>query len=158
MTQEVNISRRLYSLVALRGFVMFWIIGFGYIIEGYSSDITSAFWLFIHSQGTHKICNGFTFWNLIFPLFMFMAGAAITYTTGRSLVKELTRKQLMVKAFKRDVILIIPGIIFNNRRQLLPVSEIRLPGVLGEIGASYALACISYLYSYRRAQWIFLKV
>lgn len=154
MNQPAKGAQRLYSLDALRGFDMFWIIGFGHILEAYSKTKASPFWQFVHSQVTHKYWDGFSFWDLIFPLFMFMVGVAIPFSLGRSIEKGIPRGQLLKKVLIRGIVLIALGIIYNNRLELRPIAEIRFPSVLGKIGASYLLAAIIYLYAGRRSGWI----
>lgn len=146
--------RRLYSLDALRGFDMFWIMGLGYIIKDYSAAQDTTFWNAIHTQFEHKIWHGFAFWDLIFPLFMFMAGVSTPYSIGRDLEKGITKRKLLFKVIKRGLILILIGIVYNNGLQLRPISEIRFPSVLGKIGATYMFACIIYLYANVRMQWV----
>lgn len=147
-------TQRLYSLDTLRGFDMFWIMGLGYIISDYSATRDSGFWHLVHEQFVHKVWDGFAFWDLIFPLFMFMAGVSVPYSIGRDMEKGSTRKELLFKIIRRGIILILLGIIYNNKLQLRPITDIRFPSVLGKIGATYMFACIIYLYANRAAQWI----
>lgn len=154
MAQQEIISQRLYSLDTLRGFDMFWIMGFGHIFETFAKDKSSPFWYFIYTQFTHTIWDGFTFWDLIFPLFMFMVGVSIPFSLGKSLDKGIPRSQLLKKVIRRGIILILLGIVYNNGLMLKPISDIRFPSVLGKIGASYMFAGILYLYTGKRAQWI----
>src|SRR5258708_33914602 len=66
--------QRLYSLDALRGFDMLWIMGLGETIGAFAKGTHIPFWVAFSDQFEHPIWNGFAFWDLIFPLFMFMAG------------------------------------------------------------------------------------
>ena len=70
-------SQRLLSLDALRGFDMFWIIG-GEGVAHAAAALTGWGWLaWLSGQLHHPEWNGFTFYDLIFPLFLFIAGAAM---------------------------------------------------------------------------------
>lgn len=146
--------QRLYSLDALRGFDMFWIMGLGYIISDFAATQTSSFWQAVHTQFVHKVWDGFAFWDLIFPLFMFLAGASVPYSIGRDLEKGRTKRELLFKIIRRGIILILLGVIYNNKLQIRPISDIRFPSVLEKIGATYMFACIIYLYANKTAQWI----
>ena len=147
-------SPRLYSLDALRGFDMFWIMGAEEIFHGLAKTTGSTFWGTIANQFTHPAWNGFHFYDLIFPLFLFMAGVATPYSVGRELEKGKTRQQLLWRVIKRGLILVILGIIYNNGLEIRPISEIRFPSVLGRIGLAYMFANIIYLYAKQRGQII----
>ena len=72
-------EKRLHSLDALRGFDMFWITGGSYLVTVIAS-YTGAAWLNpVVEQMEHVPWNGFHFYDLIFPLFMFISGVAIPF-------------------------------------------------------------------------------
>ena len=152
-----TISQRLYSLDALRGFDMLWIMGLGFMIEDYSTGKSSSFWIFLYSQVTHKVWDGFSSWDLIFPLFMFLAGVSTPLSMDRALEKGKSKKELLWKVIKRGLILILLGMIEENGLQIHPLSQIRFPSVLGKIGASYMLACMIYLYADKKMQWVWFS-
>ena len=145
---------RLYSLDALRGFDMFWIMGAEEIFHTLYKATGSSFWGAIANQFTHPAWNGFHFYDLIFPLFLFIAGVATPYSVGRELEKGKTKNQVLLRVVKRGIILVILGIIYNNGLQLLPLSDIRFGSVLGRIGLAYMFANIIYIYANRTAQII----
>ena len=146
--------QRLYSLDALRGFDMFWIIGAEDIFHGLAKATVSPFWQAISTQFTHPSWDGFHIYDLIFPLFLFLAGVSTPYSVGRDLEKGKTREQLLIRVIKRGFILVILGIVYNHGLQLLPLSQIRFSSVLGRIGIAYMLANIIYLYAGKRSQAI----
>jgi predicted acyltransferase len=145
---------RLYSLDALRGFDMFWIMGGGGIFNALDKATGSPFWGAIAEQLEHPKWNGFHFYDLIFPLFLFMAGVSTPYSVGRELEKGKSRSQLLARVIKRGLMLVLLGIIYNNGLQLQPISQIRFCSVLGRIGLAYMFANIIYLYSKERAPLI----
>ncbi len=147
-------SRRLYSLDALRGFDMFWIMGAEEIFHGMAKATNAPFWTVIANQFTHPDWNGFHFYDLIFPLFLFIAGVATPYSVGRELQKGKTKNQVLWRVVKRGLILVLLGIIYNNGLQLKPLADIRFGSVLGRIGLAYMFANIIYIYSNRTAQII----
>ncbi len=85
-------SQRLYSFDALRGFDMFWIMGAEEIFHGLAKATGSRFWEAISNQFTHPDWNGFHFYDLIFPLFLFIAGVATPYSVGRELQNGKSKK------------------------------------------------------------------
>ena len=106
-------SQRLYSLDALRGFDMFWIMGAEEIVHAMSEATGSSFWKGFSNQLTHPAWNGFHFYDLIFPLFLFLAGVASPYSVGRELERGKSKNQLLWRVIKRGLILVILGVIYN---------------------------------------------
>jgi len=142
-----SISKRLYSLDALRGFDMFWIMGAEEIIQLLAKASGSTFWETAAYQLSHPRWDGFRMYDLIFPMFLFMAGVSTPYALGRQLEQGKTRKELLLKVIKRGLILVILGIIYNNGLEIKPIEEIRFGSVLGRIGLGYLFANIIFLYT-----------
>jgi predicted acyltransferase len=154
MTQPATTSQRLYSLDALRGFDMFWIIGGEEIIHAMAKASGNSFWGGFANELTHPDWNGFHFYDLIFPLFLFIAGVATPYSVGRELEKGKDKSQLLLRIIKRGLLLVLLGIIYNNGLQIKPLAEIRFGSVLGRIGLAYMFANIIYLYTKQLGQII----
>lgn len=144
---ELNPSVRLYSLDALRGFDMLWIMGGEEIFHGLAKATGSPFWDAISNQFTHPEWNGFHVYDLIFPLFLFIAGVATPYSVGRAREKGQSSGELVRRVVRRGLILVILGIIYNNGLMIQPLAEIRFPSVLGRIGLAYMFANIIYIYT-----------
>lgn len=148
-------TTRLYSLDALRGFDMFWIMGAEEIIHAFSHLTNNPIIHTIDAQFHHVSWNGFTFYDLIFPLFLFISGVSTPYSVGRELDKEPQKLKVVQKIIKRSLILVFLGIIYNlHGFQLKTLEEIRFPSVLGRIGTAYMFACIIYVYASQRLQYI----
>jgi predicted acyltransferase len=150
----ISPSQRLYSLDALRGFDMFWIMGAEEIVHNLAKVTDSSFIEGFATQLTHPAWNGFHFYDLIFPMFLFMAGVATPYSLGKELDKGKSRDQLLFRVIKRGLILVLLGVIYNNGLELRPFAEIRFGSVLGRIGLAYMFANIIYLYTKQRGQII----
>lgn len=146
--------QRLYSLDALRGFDMFWIMGGERIFHSLSKATDMPFWNGLSHQFSHPDWNGFRFYDLIFPLFLFIAGVATPYSVGRQMEKGVAKQKLFWRVVKRGLILVILGIIYNNGLSLRPLSEVRFGSVLGRIGLAYMFANIIYIYFKQRGQLI----
>jgi len=137
--QEVN--NRLASLDVLRGFDMFWIIG-GSSLAG--SLISYLGWpclqpLARHLEHTEWI--GFTAYDLIFPLFIFISGVAMPFSFDRYLALHQERS-LYLKVIRRAVILILLGWFYNGLTTDLDFANARYTSVLGHIGFAYFWASI----------------
>lgn len=143
---------RLVSLDALRGFTMFWIIGGDALVHALSGATNLPMFQWMSRQLLHVEWNGFHFLDLIFPMFMFISGVAIPYSVGRKLEQGIDRKSLWVKAMKRTVILILLGVLYNNKLSF-DFPNLRYASVLGQIGVAYLIAVSIYLYTSTRGQW-----
>lgn len=145
-------TQRLYSLDALRGFDMFWIMGAEGIFHRLATATQWPVMETISFQFTHPDWHGFRIYDLIFPLFLFMAGVATPYSVGKELEKGKRKRQLLLRVIRRGLVLVLFGIILNNGLEIKPLAEMRLPSVLGRIGLAYMFANIIYLYAGRRGQ------
>ena len=153
MKQTIN-NQRLYSLDALRGFDMFWIMGAEGIFHNLAEITGTPFWNALSVQFNHPAWHGFTLYDLIFPLFLFLAGVATPYSIGKQIEKGKSKQSLLFRVIKRGFILVLLGVIYNNGLQILPLDEIRFASVLGRIGIAYMFANIIYLYTKQRGQII----
>jgi predicted acyltransferase len=149
-----KMSQRLYSLDALRGFDMFWIMGAEDIFGELAKATKSPFWETIANQFTHPAWNGFHFYDSIFPLFLFIAGAATPFSVGRELEKGKTKTQVLLRVVKRAFILVLLGLVVNNGLEIRPISDIRFGSVLGRIGLAYMFANIIYIYTKKQSTQI----
>ncbi len=149
-------NQRLFSLDALRGFDMFWIMGAEEIFHNLSEITNRPFWNALSAQFNHPDWHGFAAYDLIFPLFLFLAGVATPYSIGKSVEKGYSKNKLLFKIIKRGLILVLLGIIYNNGLEIQPISEIRFGSVLGRIGLAYMFANIIFLYTKQKGQYIWI--
>ena len=147
-------GQRLYSLDALRGFDMFWIMGAEAVVHSLATATGSPIWEAAAHQLSHPDWNGFRLYDLIFPLFLFLAGVATPYSVGRDLENGKSKQQMLLRVIRRGLVLVLLGIIYNNGLVLKPLAEIRFPSVLGRIGLAYMFANIIYLYTKQLGQII----
>jgi len=114
--EKITINpERLLSLDALRGFDMFWIIGGDAIFRALAKYTNWSGLNWMSGQLTHKYWEGFNFYDMIFPLFLFIAGVAIPLSVKKRLQRGHTRKQIYHHAIKRLFILILLGLLLANR-------------------------------------------
>ena len=137
---------RLLSLDALRGFDMLWIIGGSGIINALAKNSDAGWLKALDVQMTHVTWIGFHFYDLIFPLFMFIAGIAIPFSVKAALEKDVSRKSLFLKVLRRMIILIILGILYNGVFRD-GFENARYASVLGQIGIAYFFASVIFIYS-----------
>jgi predicted acyltransferase len=143
---QVKPGSRLLSLDALRGFDMLWIAGGSSVIITLAK-LTDAVWLkVLAAQMEHVTWNGFHFYDLIFPLFMFISGIAVPFSVKSALVKDPSKSRLLIRFLKRMVILIVLGWLYNGDFKD-GFSNARYASVLGQIGVAYFFAATIYTYS-----------
>lgn len=76
-------SKRLYSLDALRGFDMFWIMGGETIFTGLATLTGWPVLKWWATQLKHVEWHGFQFYDMIFPLFLFIAGISFPFSLAK---------------------------------------------------------------------------
>jgi predicted acyltransferase len=146
-----NKKTRLLSLDALRGFDMFWIISGEGIFHGLAKATNAPAFNWMSNQLHHSDWNGFTFYDLIFPLFIFIAGVSMPYSYSSQLSKindinkGLIKRTLYTALIKRTLILIVLGAVVNGLLSLKGYENTRFASVLGRIALACFFAAIIYL-------------
>ncbi|MCX6218796.1 DUF5009 domain-containing protein [Spirosoma sp.] len=146
--------KRLLSLDTLRGFDMFWIMGGEEIFHVLAKTTGWAGAILLADQFSHPAWNGFRAYDLIFPLFMFMAGVSTPFSVGSRLDQGTDKTKIARKIISRGLILVVLGIIYNNGLFNRVFEDMRFPSVLGRIGLAGMFAQLIYLYFQPRAQYI----
>lgn len=139
-------QKRLLSIDALRGFDMLLISGGGAFIV-YMKGITGLPWIdAVADQLEHPAWNGFTFYDFIFPLFLFTAGISLAFSVQAGVRKGVPKKELYKKAFKRFLILFLLGILDKNiPLNIFDPGNIRYGTVLSRIGFATLVTTFLYL-------------
>lgn len=137
------------SIDALRGFDMFWIIAGDALVYALSRMAGEkgegfSFIKFLAYQLEHAEWAGFRFYDLIFPLFVFIVGVSIVF----SLTKELEqsgRNAALKRVGRRFLLLFAIAILYSGGfRNAWP--DMRLLGVLNRIALCYGAAAILFLF------------
>ena len=146
-------SGRLYSLDALRGFDMFWIMGG----EGiFISLATLTGWPVLKwwaEQCDHVPWHGFHFYDMIFPLFLFIAGISFALSLASRLKRNDSRASIYKHVISRGLILVLFGILYNNAVNPR-LGELRYGSVLGRIGLAWMFGALIFMNTKRNARII----
>lgn len=148
---------RLLSIDALRGFDMLLIAGAGAFIERLEGKTNIAWIDGLARQFHHIPWNGFSFYDFIFPLFLFIAGVSLPFSLNKGLSTGMTKRDLYRKAFRRFIILALLSIMDKNTPiTFFEPHNIRIAGVLIRIGFAGLIATILYLnFSWqKRLMWV----
>jgi len=133
---------RLISLDALRGFDMFWIIGGSEIFTGLAKSVGGPFNIMV-PQFEHVRWEGLHFFDLIWPLFMFIVGVSIPLSIEKRRAEGSTKQSLYFHAVRRSIILFILGMIAQGGLLEWDLSKLRpCYSVLHGIAAGYLIAFI----------------
>ncbi|MFZ2959343.1 MAG: heparan-alpha-glucosaminide N-acetyltransferase domain-containing protein [Candidatus Ozemobacteraceae bacterium] len=144
VTEPVVKPPRIISVDALRGFDMFWIIGADEVIAKLTKLGDYSILSFLGKQFEHKDWAGFAFYDLIFPLFIFIMGASMVLSL-KNLVEREDKIAAMKRIFFRSLIMFGLGVMnYGGFTKLWP--EIRLLGVLQRIAICYFVAGIMFCY------------
>ena len=136
--------QRLMSLDALRGFDMFWILGadsFVYALHETGQNPATAF---LATQLDHAEWAGFHFYDLIFPLFVFMMGVSTVFSLTKIIERE-GRAAAVKRVLKRGILLFIIALIYSGGFTN-PWPDMRLMGVLNRIALCYTFGGLLFIF------------
>lgn len=147
-------KRRLESLDVLRGADLFFLLAVGPIMRRLIKTLDVEWlnkcgWLFDHVEW-----QGFSPWDLIMPLFVFMTGITIPFALGR-MREERTYGKALWRILRRVVVLWVLGLICQGGLFDKSDSTIYLyTNTLQAIAVAYAGAAIMFLFTNLRTQII----
>jgi predicted acyltransferase len=134
---------RLVSLDALRGMDMLFLVGIAPILQALPQLSDSPILRSLADQCRHPEWQGFTLCDLIFPLFIFIVGAAMPFSLGKRLQRDgkwAVYRHVAVRA----VILSVLGLVFwGTSGGVHPTWGYY--SVLYRIAVSYSLAALIML-------------
>jgi len=136
-TTEKPATERIVSLDALRGFDMFWIIGGEGIVLG-MHRLNDAPWLqTLGQQMDHVPWAGCHFYDLIFPLFVFLMGTSSVFSLSRIVERE-GKRAAYGRIIRRSLLLYALGVFYYGGLSRDGDPEMfRFVGVLQRIAICY---------------------
>ncbi|MHC5065062.1 MAG: acyltransferase family protein [Planctomycetota bacterium] len=144
---------RLLSLDAMRGFDMFWIIGGGGLVSGLIAWSGVAWLEPLQSQFEHVEWEGLHAWDLIFPVFLFIAGVTLPLSIDGRLADGVSPTRVWLRCLRRAALLVLLGLVYNGLLRF-EFDSLRFPSVLGLIGLAWLWAASIYLFLSLRSQLI----
>ncbi|MDX9880839.1 MAG: DUF5009 domain-containing protein [Prolixibacteraceae bacterium] len=137
-------TKRLQSIDALRGFDMFWIMGGRHIFLGLATLTGCPVFQWWATQVKHTEWHGFTFYDMIFPLFLFIAGMSFPFSSAKRTAMNASRKSLYVHVIRRGLLLVLLGIFYSNAVSF-DFANLSYRSVLGIIGLAWMFAALIYM-------------
>jgi predicted acyltransferase len=94
----------------------------------------------------HPEWMGFSAWDMIMPLFLFVVGVAMPFSLGRRLEEGAPRSRIYAKAFRRVLVLWILGMIAQGNLLKFDLTKLKLySNTLQAIAAGYLIATVALL-------------
>ena len=154
---------RLLSIDALRGFDMAWIMGLENIVRDWARASESQYYDFLDTQLTHVPWEGFRFYDLIYPLFIFIVGVVLPFsnsrwngggpgaTLGDHPAGRAEIRKAHLRIARRVLLLFFLGLVYNDLLQG-EWRNLRFAGVLQRTAICYGAAALWQLHTSWRTQ------
>lgn len=135
---------RLMSVDALRGFDMFWIIGADALVYALHRMTPNRATTFLADQLEHVPWAGFHFYDLIFPLFVFIVGVSLVFSLSKT-IAQAGRPEALKRIIRRSILLFVIALLYSGG-VTEPWPNIRLLGVLNRIALCYFFASLLFCF------------
>jgi len=146
---------RLASLDILRGFDLFMLVFFQPVFVAFARHWADVpVFSFLLKQFEHVQWEGFSAWDLVMPLFLFMVGAAMPFSFEKYRTNP-DRTAIYKKITKRFVILFILGAVVQGKLLSFDPLQIRIyTNTLQAIAVGYLISAMFLLHLSRKWQII----
>jgi predicted acyltransferase len=142
-----GVTERVLSVDALRGFDMFWIIGGQKIFRNLDEVFHSPTTQWIDTQLDHAAWFGFTLYDIIMPLFLYLVGISMVFSFNKRLSKDPSRANLWKHILIRLFWLWVLGMMVQGKLLTYDIAQIKLySNTLQAIAAGYLIASVFVLY------------
>ncbi len=138
------VAARLMSVDALRGFDMFWILGANSLVWALHQMAPTHATEFLNKQLDHATWAGLNFYDLIFPLFVFIVGVSLVFSLTKTIAQE-GRRGAIKRIARRSLLLFALGIFYNGGFSH-GWPDVRLMGVLQRIAIAYFFSALLFCF------------
>ncbi len=148
--------KRLLSIDTLRGMDMLLIMGLSTLIVRLCHLFPGGADFWLARQMRHVAWDGLAIMDMVFPIFLFIAGLSYPFSYASQVEKGRTSWQIHRKIFVRCLVLIALGIVYNGFFQLdFPQ---RYASVLARIGLAWMVAALLYVHCKPKARMVIATV
>jgi len=123
---------------------MFWILGGDFVMQVLGAMSGGGALKLLGDQFEHKAWAGFAFYDLIFPLFVFIVGTSTVFSLSRLIERE-GRAGAIKRVLRRGVLIFVLGLFYSGG-VTTPWPDIRLLGVLQRIALAYTAAGLLFCF------------
>ena len=129
---------------------MMMIVGFDALVRALDA------WLFggpgwLTEQFRHPKWFGLSFYDTIFPTFIFIAGMSFPFSHAKQAGRGDGRGAICLRIIRRALVLVALGLVYNGILQL-DFANFRYASVLGKVGISWGIAALLYVFFGRRVR------
>lgn len=140
-------SGRIASIDALRGFDMFWIAGGRGALLALIGIFVAPLPDWLQTQINHARWEGFTAWDLIMPLFLFIVGVAMPLAFAKRIEQGQTIGSIYLRVLRRVLVLWILGMMVQGHLLEFDREPIHFySNTLQAIASGYLVASILLLH------------
>lgn len=132
---------RLMSIDALRGFDMFLIVGADALVYALNRMSQTPVTQFLAYELEHAEWAGFHFYDLVFPLFVFIVGISTVFSLAKS--QGTPTSAVLGRILRRTLLLFLLG-IFCSGGLSAAWPDVRLMGVLNRIALVYGASAVLF--------------
>ncbi len=137
-------TNRLMSVDALRGFDMFWIIGADALVYALNRMTKSRPTEILADQLEHAEWQGYQYYDMIYPLFVFIMRVSIVFSLTK-IIRQEGRAAALKRIVRRFVLLYVVALIYSGGFSTA-WPDIRLMGVLNRIALCYFFGGIIFCF------------
>ncbi|GMW00846.1 MAG: DUF5009 domain-containing protein [Candidatus Hydrogenedentota bacterium] len=134
---------RIMAIDALRGFDMFWIVGADDLVRSMGKASDSGVVQAAATQLKHVPWEGFVFYDLIFPLFVFLIGVSLVFSLTR-LVDTEGKTGAYKRLARRALLMFFFGWFYDHGFAQMP-DENPFVGVMQRLAICYFFAGLLYM-------------
>jgi predicted acyltransferase len=134
---------------------MFWIMGGEAIFAGLATLTGWPVLQWWAEQLEHVPWHGFHFYDMIFPLFLFIAGISFPFSLAKRIARNDSRMSIYKHVIYRGLILVLLGIVYNNGIRF-NFDGLRYGSVLGRIGLAWMFGALIFMNTKRSMRIVWL--
>lgn len=152
-------TQRLNSLDVLRGLDLFLLVFLQPILLSFLSHTDSPWSNAVLYQLDHEVWQGFRFWDLVMPLFLFMSGISMPFALSRFIKGAVPASQAAYKIVRRFIVLFVLGMIVQgNLLWFRPEYLMPYNNTLQAIATGYLITAILLLSKAKLPTQIFFNI
>lgn len=138
---------RVRSIDALRGFDMFWIIGGRDVLLAILALCLVPLPKWLEYQLNHPEWIGFSAWDMIMPLFLFIVGTVMPFSLGKRVAQGHGKGRLYRKIVVRTVLLFVLGMVAQGNLLDFDLATLHVYcNTLQAIACGYFIAAVLLLH------------